>query len=288
MSTITHRFVDLANGQRLHVAQAGSGPLMLFLHGFPEASFMWNGALERFGRDRLAVAPDQRGYNLSSKPVGVANYRPKLLVEDILQLADALGHERFVLVAHDWGGAIAMGWATRHPEQVARIVLMNTAAFPVPATKSLPVLIKLARGPLGAFLVTRFNAFARGAATVAMTRRKLPRDVKAGLLAPYEGKGDRLATLRFAEDIPLSASDPAYAPLAEMEKKLSLFVGRPKLLAWGAKDFVFDLGIMREFEKRWPDADVTVYPDAGHYVLEDAGDLLVPRIVEWLQAHPIA
>lgn len=284
------RFFDRGQGIMQHYVDEGAGDPVVFVHGNPTWSFYFREVVRALRATNRCVAVDHVGCGLSDKPGDDAyRYTLETRIDDLERLlAHASVSSRVTLVAHDWGGAIAMGWATRHPDRVARIVLMNTAAFPVPATKTLPILIKAARSPLGAFLVTRFNAFARGAATVAMTRRNLPKDVKAGLLAPYEGRGDRLATLRFAEDIPLSESDPAYAPLAAMEKKLSLFVGRPKLLAWGAKDFVFDLGILREFERRWPDADVTVYPDAGHYVLEDAGDLLVPRIVEWLRAHPIA
>lgn len=133
---IDHRFVDLANGQRLHCAVSGEGRLMLFLHGFPEYSGMWDVALAHFGQSRLAVAPDQRGYNLSSKPAAVRDYRAQPLVEDILQLADALGHRRFVLVAHDWGGAIAWNVAAWHPDRVEKLVILN-APHPITFLRAL-------------------------------------------------------------------------------------------------------------------------------------------------------
>lgn len=284
------RFWDRGGGILQHYVDEGAGNPVVFVHGNPTWSFYFRALVRALRGTHRCLAVDHVGCGFSDKPDDAAyRYTLKTRIDDLEGLlAHAKVDEKVTIVAHDWGGAIAMGWATRHPEKVARIVLMNTAAFPVPPTKTLPGLLKLARSPLGAFLVLRLNAFARGAAFVGTTRTKLPRDVRRGLVAPYEGKGDRLATLRFVEDIPLSPSDPAYAPLAEMDAKLSLFEKTPKLLAWGAKDFVFDLGILRELEKRWPNADVTVYPDAGHYVLEDVPDLLVPRVTEWLAAHPVA
>src|SRR5215471_1770966 len=93
-----------ANGVRLHYAAAGSGELILFLHGFPEFWYAWKDQLAEFGRDHLAVAPDLRGYNVSSKPPAVEDYAIPHLIGDVLALADTLGRERFVLVGHDWGG----------------------------------------------------------------------------------------------------------------------------------------------------------------------------------------
>src|ERR1700720_5625 len=85
------------NGVELHYAHAGEGPLILFLHGFPQCWYQYRHQLAEFSRDHLAVAPDLRGYNLSSKPVDVHSYLTCTLVEDVRQLAQRLGHERFVL-----------------------------------------------------------------------------------------------------------------------------------------------------------------------------------------------
>src|SRR3989338_1248218 len=97
-----HAYAEV-NGIRLHYVTAGTGPLILFVHGFPEFWYMWRRQLEEFARDHQAVAPDMRGYNLSSKPDGVAAYEVRHLVEDLRALADHLGHRRFVLVGHDLG-----------------------------------------------------------------------------------------------------------------------------------------------------------------------------------------
>jgi pimeloyl-ACP methyl ester carboxylesterase len=113
------------NGIRLHYVSAGKGPLIIFLHGFPEFWYEWKGQLEEFGKDHLAVAPDMRGYNLSAKPAALDQYETKYLVEDVRALADHLGHKKFILVGHDWGGAVAWLFAAAHPEYVEKLVIVN-------------------------------------------------------------------------------------------------------------------------------------------------------------------
>ena len=122
-------FADIyvtVNGVRLHCVTAGDGPLILFLHGFPEFWYEWKNQLLDFGKDHLAVAPDLRGYNLSDKPSGLQNYGVDVLVEDIRGVADHFrGGKKFVLVGHDWGGALAWGFAIAHPEYVEKLVIVN-------------------------------------------------------------------------------------------------------------------------------------------------------------------
>src|SRR6266446_10868737 len=95
------------NGISLHYVSEGSGGLILFLHGFPEFWYAWKAQLREFGMDHRAVAPDLRGFNLSSKPADVAQYKARIVIEDIRCLIEHLGYQRCILVAHDWGGAAA-------------------------------------------------------------------------------------------------------------------------------------------------------------------------------------
>ncbi len=115
----------LVNGVKLHYVSAGKGQLIIFLHGFPEFWYEWKNQLLEFGKDHLAVAPDMRGYNLSDKPAGVDSYQMKHLVEDVRALALHLGHKKFTLVAHDWGGAVAWALAIAHPECLEKLVIVN-------------------------------------------------------------------------------------------------------------------------------------------------------------------
>jgi epoxide hydrolase 4 len=124
-SAVAHDTLDV-NGVSIHYAHSGGGPLIVFLHGFPQNWHQFRDQLEDFAEDHLAVAPDLRGHNLSSKPSDVhANYTCSM-VEDLRQLVRSLGHERFVLVGHDVGGAVAWSFALHHPEMLKALVVLDT------------------------------------------------------------------------------------------------------------------------------------------------------------------
>ena len=123
-----------ANGVTLHAVAAGlaDGPLVILLHGFPEFWYGWRRQIAPLAASGLRmVAPDQRGYNLSDKLAGIAAYRLDTLADDVLGLADALGRERFAVVGHDWGAAVAWHVASGNPERVTRAAILNA---PHPAT----------------------------------------------------------------------------------------------------------------------------------------------------------
>jgi epoxide hydrolase 4 len=124
---IRHEYV-VVNGVRLHCAMSGDAnkPLILFLHGFPEFWYAWKNQLEAFGGEFFAVAPDLRGFNLSDKPPDVESYRAKHLIADIGALAQHFGKEKFILVAHDWGGAVAWTFAAAFPQRLSRLVIVNS------------------------------------------------------------------------------------------------------------------------------------------------------------------
>src|SRR5215471_13220996 len=125
MSEPEHHTADVG-GLRLHYVVAGAGPLVVFLHGFPEFWYSWRHQLPALAEAGFrAVAPDLRGYNESDKPVRVRNYRIDLLARDVAGLIAALGQRRAVVVGHDWGGAIAWWLAMRRPEVVERLVILN-------------------------------------------------------------------------------------------------------------------------------------------------------------------
>jgi len=133
-NAVSFNHVRLPSGICLHVANAGptDGPLVVLLHGFPEFWYGWRHQIAILAEAGLrVVAPDQRGYNLSDKPAGIAAYRLDTLAEDIVGLAAALGGERFAVVGHDWGGVVAWHLAARFPERVTRAAILNA---PHPAT----------------------------------------------------------------------------------------------------------------------------------------------------------
>lgn len=122
------------NDLRLHAVAAGPAdrPLVILLHGFPEFWYGWRRQIAPLADAGLrVVVPDQRGYNLSDKPAGVAAYRLDVLADDVLGLADSLGRSRFAVVGHDWGGVVAWFLAARNPERIAGAAILNA---PHPAT----------------------------------------------------------------------------------------------------------------------------------------------------------
>jgi haloalkane dehalogenase len=192
------------------------------------------------------------------------------------------------LVVHDWGGMIGFAWAAKHPERIASLTVLNTAAFPLPKSKRFPAPLSITRTPIGALLVRGGNAFSWTASKVCVTKGALPRDVAAAYVAPYDSWAHRIATLRFVQDIPLAPGDRAWSIVAETESLLPGLANKPMLIGWGMKDFVFDAHFLDAWVRHFPKADVVRFPEAGHYVLEDERDVLVPRIAAFIRAHTAA
>jgi haloalkane dehalogenase len=174
------RFFDRGDGVRMHYLDEGQGPAALMLHGNPTWSFYYRNLVLDLRRDRRAIAPDHVGCGLSDRPDDARyGYRLADRVADVERLVDHLDlREPFDLIVHDWGGMIGMAYATRHPERIRRIVLLNTGAFPLPASKPFPWPIALAKDTRwGAWLVERHNAFAR-VADAAVGPRRLHRALR--------------------------------------------------------------------------------------------------------------
>src|SRR5215216_4209271 len=130
IAMLQHEYAQV-NGIRLHYVTAGAGPLLLFLHGFPDFWYLWNNQIDHFSQSYRVVAPDLRGYNLSDKPVDVAQYRLPLIVEDIRALVDHLGQQPIILVGHDWGSVVAWEFAARYPVYLAKLIIFSTAPLDI-------------------------------------------------------------------------------------------------------------------------------------------------------------
>lgn len=276
----------LASGPRMHYVDEGptDAPPVVMVHGNPTWSFYWRELISGLADGFRALAPDHVGMGLSDRP-GDDEYDYTLArrVADLSEWIDAVAPDRPVdLVVHDWGGAIGMSWAAAHPERVRRIVITNTWAFTIPDEVGLPAALKFARTPVGAFLVRRFNAFS-GLAVRMATARKLAPEVARGLVAPYRGGPEqRLATLRFVQDIPLTPEDPAWQVLAETERRLPALADKPVQILWGGRDFVFNDVVLARWKEVFPNAEVQRFDDAHHYVMEDAAERIVPNVRAFL------
>jgi len=273
-------------GHTMAYIDEGTGAPVLLVHGNPTWSFYYRSLLAALPPLGLrAIAPDHIGMGRSDKPA--AGDYPHTLsrrVSDLGAFIDGLGlTEPLSLVVHDWGGAIALAWAVDNLDRVDKLVVLNTGAFPLPPDKTLPWTLRAARLPvLGDWAVTRLNAFSLGALALGSGRRWLPAQARAGLLAPYDCPQHRVAVSRFVQDIPLRPSDAAYPVLARVEQRLHLLRNTPTLVCWGMRDPVFDEVVLDHLLSFLPQADVHRFADAGHYVLEDAADRIVPLAARFL------
>jgi len=270
----------------LHYLDEGprDAPPVLMLHGNPTWSFYYRNLVLAL-RDRFrCIVPDHLGCGLSDKPDDSRyDYRLKSRIEDVDTLVKHLDLQGpLTLVVHDWGGMIGFAWAVENPHRIKKTVVMNTAAFPLPLSKKMPAALNLVRNTtLGAFLVRRFNAFSGIAARVAF-KKPVAKEVRQAYTMPYDSPENRIATLRFVQDIPLSEQDSGYDILINTAKRLHLLQEKPCLIAWGEKDFVFDAPFLNQWIDYFPDAEIHRYPDCGHYVLEDGGPSLIDTIVNFI------
>ncbi len=282
-------YLDL-DGIRRHYLDEGSGDPVVMLHGNPTWSFYYRNLVLALRGSCRTIVPDHVGCGFSDKPDATRyDYTLRRRVEDLEILLDHLGVTKDItLVLHDWGGMIGMAYAVRHPERIRRLVLLNTGAFHLPVAKTFPTSISLCRNtPLGPFLIRRLNVFSRAAASWCCTRRPMSAEVRAGYLAPYDSWDNRIAVLRFVQDIPLKPGDPSYDLVSETQRGLHHFQKTPTLICWGEKDFVFDRHFLAAWERLLPAAEVHRFPDAGHYVLEDAAEEIAPLVEGFLARHPL-
>lgn len=242
-----HNFAEL-DGVRLHYVERGEGPLLLFLHGFPEFWYEWNKQLAEFGRDFRAVAPDLRGYNLSSKPDGIAYYKIDFLLQDIRGLIQHLGYSKCILVGHDWGGFLAWMFAALFPDMVEKLVIID-ASHPAiflrelrdnPAQRQASQYMVLFRNTPGLEQVLAADNFA------ALEQLFVQPAIANGFFNEEDRKAYReawsqpgalaagLNYYRAAELGPLESGAPVPEALASM--LANLLIHAPTLVIWGERD----------------------------------------------------
>lgn len=254
---------------------------ILCVHGNPTWSFYYRRLAKSFRDTHRVIAPDHIGCGLSDKPQDWS-YRLEDHVDNLERLILELDLRDITLVVHDWGGAIGCGAALRHPERIERLFVMNTAAFPA---DRIPWRINVCKTPLlGELAVRGLNAFARAAVTMAMedSARMTP-VVRAGYLAPYDSWRTRIATHRFVRDIPMSEKHPSYGTLAAIDEGLASLKQKPVRIAWGMRDWCFTPAFEAMWQERFPEARSLKIDRAGHYVLEDAHEEVLPWLREFVK-----
>ncbi|MFS8975175.1 alpha/beta hydrolase [Cupriavidus necator] len=282
------QYASLPNGSQLHYASAGERgrPLMLFVHGFPEFWFEWEDQLAEFGRTHFAVAPDLRGYNLSSKPAEVEAYRPRHIVEDLVQFVSALGYDQAVVVAHDWGGAICWNLAIQHPELVRQLVIVNSphpylfakALATDPEQQAASAYMNWLRKPgaekaLAAndfALLDRMLADADGKPAAWYTEETRERYHAAWSQPGEDGVHPLAGGVNFYRASPMHPPGEGEPPPDISRLDPAAFVIKvPTLVIWGERDRALPKSLLNGLEEFVQDLRVERIPEGSHWVIHE-------------------
>ena len=269
-------FLDIDKKQ-YHYLDEGEGEAVVMVHGNPTWSFYYRELVKELKQTNRVIVPDHIGCGFSDKPQDY-DYTLENHIANLDKLIKFLDLKKITLVVHDWGGAIGFGIATKYPDLIRRIVILNTAAFHI---DRIPFRIGLCKNKLfGRFLVKNLNGFA-WPATFMSTTKKLASDIKKAYLFPYNSVKNRIAVAEFVQDIPMKSDHRSFNTLNEIENNLSK-VTCPKIILWGGKDFCFNDLFFKKWREVYPDAYYKYYKDAGHYVLEDEKKDVIHNIKDFM------
>ena len=284
------------NGVRLHYVSAGSGKLVMFVHGFPEFWYEWKNQLQDFGRDYFAVAPDMRGYNLSSKPADVDQYQVKYLVEDLRALAEHLGYKKFTLVAHDWGGAIAWAFAIQHPDYLDRLIIINAPHPGVfqreiannPAQQKASQYMLLFRSPQAeqTLSANNYGALVQVVLGEGLKNGVFTEEDKNAYIEAWSQPGALTGGLNYYRAARIGPPTPGSGdqPVNFAEGAGSLVVKVPTLVIWGEKDTALLTGNLEGLDKFVPNLMIKRIPDGTHWVIHEKPQLVDSYIREFISA----
>ncbi len=283
------------NAVRLHYVSVGQGKLIMFVHGFPEFWYEWEKQLAEFGDDHQAVALDMRGYNLSSKPAEVDKYHINDLIEDLRALAEYLGHEKCVMVAHDWGGAVAWSAAMRHPEMLEKLIIVNS---PHPAVFARELLNNPDQQQASQYMlllrsseaerVLSENNYARLMDVLVQfgSKWELSEEKRSKYIDAWSQPGALTGSLNYYR------ASPLYPPTSEAdEEKIAGVLNLPKemfevkvptLVIWGEQDRALLTGNLDGLEDYIEDLTVKRISDGTHWVIHEQPELVNALIRDFI------
>ena len=294
MSDFQSQYADV-NGIRLHYVSVGTGKLVMFVHGFPEFWAQWENQLVEFGKDHQAVALDMRGYNLSSKPANIESYHAKYLIEDLRALAEYLGHEKFYMVGHDWGGAVAWSFAIRYPDWLEKLIIINS---PHPAVFARELLhnpnqqkasqyMLMFRTPEAERILSE-NSYAGLMQALSRfgSKWEMTAEVRLKYIEAWSRPGALTGGLNYYRVSPL------YPPTSKNdEEKIRvvlnlphemLEVKVPTLVIWGELDQALLTGNLEGLEEYVSHLSIRRIPDGSHWVTHEQPELVNSFIRDFL------
>ena len=263
---------------KLHYVDEGAGSPIVMVHGNPTWSFLYRHLIKRLRPKYRCIALDHIGFGLSDKPKDWS-YKPQDHAKNLAALIESMGLEKITLVLQDWGGPIGLSYAVTHPENIVRIVLINTWAWPVNRDLHYVGFSSFMGGPIGRMLIRRYNFFARTLLRQAFgDKSKLSDVAHEHYLRPLDAPEDRKGCMVFPKQI--IASTPW---LGELSKNIPALKGKPKLLVWGMKDIAFRDKELKRWECTFPEARSVRLSTVGHFVQEEAPDELAEVVVSFLE-----
>jgi haloalkane dehalogenase len=269
------------NGFAMHFVDVGSGEPIVMLHGDPTWGYLYRHFIPPLARQYRCIVPDHMGMGKSDVPQDRSLYCLEHHIANLEGLLIHLDIRDITLVLHDWGGPVGLGFATRHPERIKRLILMNTWAFAPWPGGPFPRLLELIRSQRGEAFVLKKNGYLEPAllGTTHHTEH-LTSTVMAAYHAPFPTPESRLAMLCWSRDIPVQETDISYAAMKRIEQSLSQFSKTPILLVWGMQDPVLSPPVLQQWQHLFPHARTHALEDASHFLQEDAPE----RIVQWIEA----
>ncbi len=283
------KWFESADG-RMHYVDEGprDGKPVVMAHGNPTWGYLYRnfiGPVTEAGY--RAIVPDHLGFGRSDKPDQAELYTIQRHADRFEALLESLDLQDATVVSQDWGGPISLNWASKHPDRVRSLFILNTFAHRPPTEVKLPLPLKMfqTRG-VGEAMVKGLHLFVRVFLFRAgiMHRDRLTPEVKQAYLAPHPNYKSRTAILMFPREIPAGPEGPVSDLNAEIETGLrEHFRDKPAKIMWAMKDIAFTPQMVDDLWLRTlPDAEVIRLDDAGHYLQEDAHERIVPELVEFL------
>ena len=275
------------HGMEMHYVDEGSGEPVVMVHGDPTWGFLYRNFIPLLSQRYRCIVPDQMGMGKSAVPQERSLYRLEQHRANLEALLLHLNVHNITLVLHDWGGPVGLGFATRHPERIKRLVLMNTWAFAPWPGGPLPRMLELIRSERGEAFVLKRNGYLEPALLgTTYHSEKMTTSVLEAYRAPFSTPESRLAMLCWSRDIPVQESDVSYAEMKYIEKGLSQFSEIPILLVWGMQDPVLSPSVLQRWQQLYPQAVTYELEDASHFLQEDAPERIVQCIETFLKANP--
>lgn len=270
-------FLQLEMG-KMHYVDEGSGEPIVMVHGNPTWSFLYRHLIKGLSKRYRCIAVDHIGFGLSDKPWNWSYY-PEDHAKNLKLLIEKLDLKGITLVVQDWGGPIGLSYAVNSPDNVKRLIIMNTWMWSVKGAPYYERFSKFIGGPIGRFLIKRFNFFVRVIMKKAMgDPAKLTAPVHRHYFKALERPEERKGCWTFPKRI-IDSSDWLDFLWSQRDK----IKDKPALILWGMKDIAFREQELNRWISLFSDSKVIKYDDTGHFVQEEKGSELCPVIEEFLR-----